>query len=141
MVFLRSIGHSRIQTFMDLFLIILITKVFFQYINAKWISILIVIQACLWSHFSSIWHKPYISPDENNRIRNIVHSIPENVKIVTLSPAYNAYLSKYTDREIYAPSYGISQKIWGKSAKKMRYDKILFCENLQKLSGNVFVYV
>jgi|GEM_PF-1284593 len=141
MVFLKSIAHSRIQTFMDLFLIIAITKVFFQYIGTKWIFVLMIIQVCLWSQFAYTWHKPYISLDENSRIKNMVHSIPDNVKIVTLSPAYNSYLSKYTAREIYAPGHGISQKIWGKSYKKMRYEKNTLCENLQQLSGNIFVYV
>jgi hypothetical protein len=131
MVFFRSIAHTRLQSFVDLFIIIIITKILFQYVSSKWIIIFIVIQSLLWVSFSSKWHTPFISLEENDRIKRIATTLPDSVHIVTLSPAYNAWMSKYTAREIFSLQQGIGQKLWTwKDRKRMKYDKMILCKNL-----------
>jgi hypothetical protein len=141
MVFFRSIAHTRLQSFVDLFIIIIITKILFQYISSKWIIIFIVIQSLLWVSFSSKWHTPFISSEENYRIKLIATTLPDSVHIVTLSPAYNAWMSKYTTREIFSLQQGIGQKLWTwKDRKRMQYDKLILCKNLWIIPGNIVIY-
>ena len=107
LVLFRCIGHSRLQSFVDLFLIILMVKMFAEHIKIQWLYVFCIIQIFLWFSFANKWHQPYISAPEDSLIKNIVGNIPNNVKIVTLDGSYLTWLSKYTDHEIYSLKRGI----------------------------------
>lgn len=124
MVLFRSIAHSRLQSFFDLFLILIITKILFEYIKIKWLLILIIIQAVLWFSFASRWHKPYISHYENAIIQNITQDVPKEVKIFSFTPGYNSWLKRYMVEEIYSP--GSREKF-----QKISHNRDELCSHLK----------
>ncbi len=134
MVFFRSIAHSRLQSFFDLFLILIMTKFLFEYIKIKWLVVLVIIQAILWLSFASRWHEPYISQYENTIIKNITQDIPKQVKIFSFTPGYNSWLKRYTAAEIYSP--GSREKF-----KKISHDRNELCSHLELLWGSIYIYI
>jgi hypothetical protein len=134
MVFFRFIAHSRLQSFFDLFLILILTKFLSEYIKTKWLLVLVIIQAILWLSFASQWHKPYISEYENTIIKNITQDMPKEVKIFSFTPGYNSWLKRYTAAEIYSP--GSREKF-----KKISQDRNELCSHLQLLWGSIYIYI
>ena len=138
---MRSLGHSRLQSFVDLFLIIAFIKLFLYYIHKKWIVILIIVQVFLWSVFSFKYHQAFVSPEELNSIKNITAKIPENISIFSFSAAYTSWLSKYTDREIYSTQQGIWPSLWTHEQRRsMEYNSWDLCKNLGMISWEVVIY-
>jgi len=134
MVFLRFIAHSRLQSFFDLFLILVITRFLFEYIKTKWLIILVIIQVILWLSFASQWHEPYVSQYENNIIKNIVQDMPKEVKIFSFTPGYNSWLKRYTASEIYSPK---TREI----LRKVSRDEKQLCSHLELLWGDIYIYI
>lgn len=126
MVFFRSIAHSRLQSFFDLFLILIMTKFLFEYIKIKWLVVLVIIQAILWLSFASRWHEPYISRYENTIIKNITKDIPEEIKMFSFTPGYNSWLKRYMTAEIYSPGAR-------KTLKMVSHDQQKLCSHLENL--------
>ena len=142
MVIFRCIAYTRLWSFLDLFLIILIVKTFYHTIQKKWIYIFMVIQVAIWWIFAYKWHTPFIDKEEYEIIRNITKNIPENVTMVTLSAGYMSWMTGYMDNEIYSLSQWISSNIWSWTDKEnMQFDKRLLCRKLSTLPGDIFIYV
>lgn len=141
-ILFRSIAHTRLWTFLDLFLIIIITRSLYHLLDKKWIYIFIVTQCVVWGIFVNKWHTPFINKTEYAIIRDVTRDMPTDVTLVTLSWAYMSWLTGYTDREIYSPHQWIWQKIWTPLERKnMKYMTHVLCDNLSKLPWNVIIYI
>lgn len=141
-IVLRFIAHTRMGTFLDLFLIIIITRYLYTFFHRKWIYIFLIIQCIVWWTFVSKWHTPFVDQTEYRIIQDITHDMPENISLVTLSWAYMSWISGYTNREIYSPRQGIWQDIWSPLERKnMENTPQVLCSNLSKLSWNVILYI
>ncbi len=142
MVIFRCIAHTRLGSFFDLFLIIVLTKTLYHGIQKKWLSLLIVIQMITWWGYAYRWHTPYIDTTEYGIIQNVTQNLPDDVTLVTLTGAYMSWMTGSTESEIYSLYQWISSSVWSSEEKKlMQYKKGLLCKNLSILPGNVFVYV
>lgn len=142
MVIFRCIAHTRLWSFLDLFLIIFLTKTLYGSIQKKWISLFLALQMIIWWIFVSRWHTPFIDETEYQIIENVTRDLPENVTLVTLTGAYMSWMSGFTQSEIYSLYQWVSSSIWPSEEKNlMKYKKGLLCKNLNYLPGNVFVYV
>lgn len=138
----RGIGHTRFQSFWDLFLIIFISQLWYRYINVKILTIITVLQISMWSYFTHRWHTPYIEKEELDIIKNITSSMPKNINIVTLTWAYMSMMTGYVDNEIYSTYQGIWSTVFDKNElKEMRWNKSVLCKNLELIDGNTFIYV
>jgi hypothetical protein len=141
-ILVRWIAHTRLQSFWDLFLIILLTQVGYRYVNARLLIIVLITQMSMWSYFTHRWHTSYIDPEEHAIIKSITKSIPKNVNMVTLTWAYMSMMTWYMDNEIYSTYQGIGSHIFNRNEiRDMRYDTAILCKNLQLLPGNTFIYV
>lgn len=138
----RSIAHTRLWTFLDLFFIIAITRSLYHLIERKWIYIFIIIQCIMWGIFVNKWHTPFIDRTEYEIIRDVTRDMPRDVTLVTLSWAYMSWITGYTDREIYSPYQWIWQAVWSPLERKnMRHIPVTLCDNLSKLPWNVVLYI
>lgn len=142
LVVFRFIAHTRLWTFLDLFLIIIITRYLYTFFHRKWIYIFLIIQCIVWWTFVSKWHTPFVDQTEYRIIQDITHDMPENISLVTLSWAYMSWITGYTNREIYSPRQWIWQNIWSFSERKsMKNTPQVLCNNLSKLTWNVILYI
>lgn len=141
-VVFRFIAHTRFGTFLDLFLIITITRYLYPFFHRKWIYIFLIIQCAVWWTFVHRWHTPFIDQTEYQIIQDITHEMPQNISLVTLSWAYMSWITGYTNREIYSPRQWIWQDIWSPLERKnMRYNPEVLCTTLSKLTWNVILYI
>lgn len=144
MVIFRCIAHTRLGSFLDLFLIIFITKTLGNFLPKKWVILFVIIQITTWWTFAGdkIKHTPFIDYEEYKIIKEITQNIPKNVTMVTLSWSYMAWVDGYHENEIYSLYQWISWEVWSNDDKKwMMHNKNLLCMNLSRLPGNVFIYV
>lgn len=140
-VVFRSIAHTRLWTFLDLFLIIFITRFLYYYIEKKWIYVFIMTQCIVWGVFVNKWHTPFINQTEYQIIREVTRDVPSDVTLVTLSWAYMSWLMGYTNREVYSLYQWISSEVWSYDEMySMRYDSKILCEKLKKLDGNIVIF-
>ncbi len=141
-VVFRSIAHTRLWTFLDLFLIIIITRSLYHLFDRKWIYVFIITQCVVWGVFVNKWHTPFIDQTEYKIIRDVTRDMPRDVTLVTLSWAYMSWLTGYTHREIYSPHQWIWQMLWTSLERKnMKYIPNKLCNNLSKLPWNVVIYI
>lgn len=141
MVISRSIAHTRLQSFVDLFFIIFLVRFWYFFLPKKVIIIILLIQAILWSIFVFQWHTPFLSQQEDLDIQKMLENIPKNVSLVTLTGAYMSSMTSYYDGEIYSTYQGIGSDVFNKDElTKMRRDKKILCKNLGLLPHKVFVY-
>lgn len=142
MVLFRSIAHTRLWPFFDLFLIVLITQIFYSSFHKIWIYIFLIIHMTTWWVWAYQSHTPFIAEKEYQTIRAIARDMPDNGNLVTLTGAYMSWMSDVFDREIYSLYQGVSSKVWSKKDRKqMKYDKEFLCKNLRKIPWDVFVYL
>lgn len=138
----RFVAHTRLWTFLDLFLIIILTRHFYHLFHRKWIYVFLIIQCALWLSFVNKWHTPFIEQNELNIIKKIIPNMPEDINLVTLSWAHMSWLMGYTNREIYWPSQWIGREIWSPLERKnMKIDPLVLCSNLSKIDGKVIIYI
>ncbi len=141
-IIFRSIAHTRLWTFLDLFLIIAITRSLYHLIDRKWIYIFVITQCVLWGTFVNKWHTPFIDRTEYDIIRDVTRDMPRDVTLVTLSWAYMSWITGYTNREIYSPHQWIWQTVWSPLERnEMRNSPKILCNNLSKLTWNVILYI
>ncbi len=140
-ILLRWIAHNRLESFLDLFLILFLTKYYIK-INKKIIAVFLILYTIPWFLFTQKWHKSFIDRKEDSIIRNIVHNMPENVSLVTLTWAYMSMMTAYTEKEVYSTYQGIWSIVFDeKNITKMRHNQAILCGQLALLPGKVFVYV
>lgn len=72
MVVFRGIAHSRFQSFLDLFLILIFIQHASFYITKKWILIAVVIQSLLWFSVFTHDHTSHITGQEAQIIKKVV---------------------------------------------------------------------
>lgn len=141
LVISRSIAHTRLWSFVDLFLIIAITRSLYAVFDKKWICIFLLAQIVCWWVFVNKWHTPFIDKVEYDIIRDITREMPESVTLVTLSSAYMSSITGYTNNEIYSPSQWVGSLLWtSEERKNMKNNPQILCDNLSKLSGNIIIY-
>lgn len=141
MVVFRCIAHTRLESFMDLFVIIFILKNITQN-HRKILIIFALVQLTLWFWFVSKWHTSFIGRDENSLIQKIVQTMPKDVQMVTLSSKYMSMMTWYTSREIYSQNFGIWANTFSKKEREsMHYDHDTLCKKLSYIPGNVVLYV
>lgn len=141
LVWMRSIAHTRLWSFLELFLIILVVRYVWVYIRHKWIYGILIFHVILWITFAGKYHTPFVDKKEQNIIQSIVREMPDTATLVTLSGAYMSWISGYTDREIYSLYQGVSSETWTDEERYlMRYYPKVLCKNLWKIPGDVFVF-
>lgn len=142
LILFRFIAHTRLWTFLDLFLIIFITRYLYMYFCRKWIYIFLITQCVLWWTFVLKWHTPFLDKTEYTIIRDITREMPENISLFAMSWAYMSWITGYTNREIYSPRQWVWQQMWSHLEKKnMQSSPAILCRNLSKLRGDVIIYV
>lgn len=141
-ILFRSIAHTRMWSFLDLFFIILITRYLYVFFHKKWMCIFLITQCIFWWIFVHKWHTPFLDKFEYSIIRDITQYMPENTTLVTMSGAYMSWITGYTNREIYSLHQWVWQNVWSYFERKdMRNNSETLCKNLSRLPGNVIVYV
>ncbi|MCB9806817.1 hypothetical protein H6768_02855 [Candidatus Peribacteria bacterium] len=81
----RCIAHTRMGSFLDIFIIIVISKLFYSSIQRKWIYIFLLVQLITWALFTNHWHKPVLTAQEHKNISELFRDIPSSVVPVALS--------------------------------------------------------
>lgn len=141
MLIFRWIAHTRIGTFFDLSVIIFLT-VYWASLRKNIFILFLIIQMWLWFSFWAKWHSSYIDQEEKKIMHNLIQTVPENIKIVTLTSSYTSMLIWYSKKEIYSPEFGIGRSVFhGSDLQKMRIDEEILCKNLWLLSWEVILYV
>lgn len=142
LVLSRSIAYTRLGSFVDLFLIIAITRSLYTVFDKKWICIFFVAQVVTWGIFVNKWHTPFIDRIEHGIIQDMTRKMPESVHLVTLSWSYMSWITGYTNREIYSTYQWVGQDIWTSLERQnMKNNKEKLCTALWKLPRNVVVYI
>lgn len=72
MVAFRGIAHSRLQSFLDLFLILIFIQHASFYVTKKWILIAAIIQSVLWFSIFIHDHTSHINSQEAQIIKKVV---------------------------------------------------------------------
>jgi hypothetical protein len=140
-VITQSIAYSRIQTFVEIFLIILISQIPYRSINKKILIVVIIIHMSFWFAVVQKWHTPDISYAEHEILKDFIKNTPEDATIVTLDAGYMSMMMGLTSKEIYNPDYWIWTEIFIQSdSKKIRTQPQIFCKNLFFLWKKIFVY-
>lgn len=141
MVISRSIAHTRLQSFVDLFFIIFLVRFWYFFLPKNILIAALLAQSILWSIFVFQWRTPFLSQQEDIDIQNMLENIPKNVSLVTLAGAYMSSMTSYYDGEIYSTYQGVGSNIFNKNElTQMRRDKKILCKNLGLLPHKVFVY-
>ena len=142
LVSIRFMAYTRLWSFLDLFIIILLTKNLYHLFQKKWIYIFLLIQCITWFTFASKWHTPFISVQENKIIKNLIQNMPEKATPVALSASTMSMMTGHTAREIYSTRQWVSGKIWTKTEKNlMKSNKDALCKSLSKLPWEPFIYI
>lgn len=140
-VSMRCIAHTRMWSFLDLSIIILITKNLYPYLQKKWVYLVLLVQIAIWWTTVYTYHTPYIGKEEHEIIKSFTKNIPKDVTLVTLSGAYMSWISGYMDSEIYSLYQWVSSDVWTEEMKySMRNEPDILCENLSHLSGKVVLF-
>lgn len=139
MVIFRCIAHTRLWSFLELFLIILLVKTLYGSIQKKWLSLFVVLQIIIWWIFANRWHTPFIDTAEYSIIKNVTQDLPKDVTLVTLTGAYMSWVSGFTQSEIYSLYQWVSSSVWSSEEKSSCNTKRACCVEIWATFQEMFL--
>lgn len=139
LVIFRWIAYNRLESFLQLVMILLIIK-YPQIYQKKWIWAVLVLQVILWSITVKEYFIVRISTEEYKNIEQMLSKAPKNIYIINLSHPYRAALAGRSTLDIRDMYNTLIKDMTKAEESKIRHDKSYFCEKLSQLNRPTFVY-
>lgn len=141
-VFLRWEGHTRIRTFLDLFIIICFAGYLYRHISIYIIYWLLLFYGIYFVDYFIKNNHPYFSREDHTIMREIGKSIQDDESLFVFGRDYFGSISAHTHREAFTPNQGVKIKDWRPEEKnKIYYDSEALCSVLSDLPWKVSVFV